>query len=342
VPYVQNGTVSFDIYLENKDTANLEMELESAYGTVHGKAAPIALRICEGKLLALNEDHSAEVEIPCTLKNGWNSISFDLALAQETSEATMSVNGGAPTKVPVDQAIGDYVCYVHITSNQRDYLYLDNFFLDDMDSQYVPNQDIEAEVTDVTEVPDVLKETYTDVDSMTTAMKDAILNQENNIFTAENMAAYNVTLKYTRDGGANWAVAENDLIPTDGVTITLPYPEGTSAATHTFTATMMGTSDSYRLGYKTGDVVILKVENGEEGVLVTVKGHGPVMLAWSETGSAPVIPDEPGAETDNSWIFIVIAVVVALALAGTVVVIILKKKSAVAAPAEADEKADQE
>ena len=344
VPYVQNGTVSFDIYLENKDTANLEMELESAYGTVHGKAAPIALRICEGKLLALNEDHSAEVEIPCTLKNGWNSIAFDLSLAQETSEATMSVNGGAPTKVPVDQAIGDYVCYVHITSNQRDYLYLDNFFLDDMDSQYVPEQDIEAEVTDVTEVPDVLKETYTDVDSMTTAMKDAILNQENNIFTAENMAAYNVTLKYTRDGGANWAVAENDLIPTDGVTITLPYPEGTSAATHTFTAAMMGTSDSYRLGYKTGDVVILKVENGEEGVLVTVKGHGPVMLAWSETGSAPIVPDNGGdaAQPDNSWIIIVIAVVVVLALAGTVVVIILKKKSAVAAPAEADEKADQE
>ena len=344
VPYVQNGKLSFDLYIENMATADFELELESAYGTVHGKAAPIAMRVRNGKLYALNEDHSAEVEIPCTLKNGWNSIAFDLSLAQETSEATLSVNGGNAVAVPVDQAIGDYVCYVHITSNQKDYLYLDNFFLDDQDAQYVPDQAIEAEVTDVTEVPEKLKETYTDVDSMTAAMQDAILNQENNIFTAENMAAYNVTLNYTRDGGKNWSVATNDLIPTEGVTITLPYPEGTSAETHTFTAAMMATSDSYRLGYKTGDVVILNVENGEEGVLVTVKGHGPVMLAWSETGSAPIIPDDGGEATapDNTWIIIVIAVVVVLALAGAVVVIILKKKSTAAAPAEADETPDQE
>jgi len=338
VPYVQDGKMTFDLYIENLANTVTELELESAYGDEHGKAAPVALTIRGGKLYALNEDHSAEVEIPVQLKQGWNSFQFDLALAQETSEVTLTVNGTA-TELPVARQIGDYICFVHITNTGRETLYLDNFFLDDNDELHVPEEEIKTETIELTEVPEELKEIYTNVDGMTAAMSGAILNQEGNIFTAENMAFYGLSVQLTRDAGKTWSPIKVDRMPREGITVVFPYPEGTSAETHTFTASQMGMINSVKLGTTLGEAAILDVVNGEDGVYVTVKNWGPVALAWSETGSAPIIPDNGGevAEPDNTWIIIVIAVVVALALAGVVVVIILKKKSAAAAPAEADE-----
>ena len=130
IPYLQNGTVSFRLYVEDAAAANMTVELESAYGIVFGKAAPIALRVENGVINGLG------------LQNGWNTISFDLALTD--GEASMTVNGETAALSP-DLQIGDYICYVDLTTENA--CYVDDFTAEDKDpmdlaEEEAPNAEI--------------------------------------------------------------------------------------------------------------------------------------------------------------------------------------------------------
>lgn len=140
IPYLQNGKIAFDLYLANVNNASAQFELESAYGTEYGKAAPIAFAIRNGKLYFLNADHSGEVQVAATLKTGWNHFEFDLELLAQTPSATLSVNSGEAVELPVDLAIGDYICYVDITTSHGMDYYLDSFLVQDMDVTRVPDE----------------------------------------------------------------------------------------------------------------------------------------------------------------------------------------------------------
>ncbi len=139
IPYLQNGKIAFDLYLENASTASAQVEFESAYGTEYGKAAPIAFKINTGKLYFRNANGN-NVEVAATLENGWNHFEFDLELLAQTPSATLSVNSGEAVELPIDLAIGDYICYVDITTDSGMTYYVDSFLVQDMDVTRVPGE----------------------------------------------------------------------------------------------------------------------------------------------------------------------------------------------------------
>jgi len=136
IPYVQDGKIAFNLYLDDLD-GTLQIELESAYADVFGKAAPIALEITDGKLAGL------------ALNQGWNEISFDLALTE--GAATITVNGETAALSP-DIAIGDYICYVEI-GNGTTVSYVDEFIVEDNDPQDIPKAPEDPEDPEQPQLP---------------------------------------------------------------------------------------------------------------------------------------------------------------------------------------------
>ncbi len=104
VPYLQNGTVSMDLYVPAN--ASFTLELQSALsGTYADVAMPIGLRAENGKLYMNNSGKAI-----ADLQSGWNTLTFDLELTENV--ATLSVNGGEPVALEVLSKAGDYVTYI--------------------------------------------------------------------------------------------------------------------------------------------------------------------------------------------------------------------------------------
>ena len=139
IPYLQNGKIAFDLYLTNVNNASAQFELESAYGTEYGKAAPIAFKIENGKLYFRDASGNNQ-EVAATLVNEWNHFEFDLELLAQTPSATLSVNSGEAVELPIDLAIGDYICYVDITTDSGMTYYVDSFLVQDKDVVRVPGE----------------------------------------------------------------------------------------------------------------------------------------------------------------------------------------------------------
>jgi hypothetical protein len=81
---------------------------------------PIGLRV-EGLKLYLN-DQTTSVG---TLKEGWNTLSFDLKLTED--QATVAINDGNAIEIPVVAEAGDYVCY--ITFGAQTGIYVDELLV---------------------------------------------------------------------------------------------------------------------------------------------------------------------------------------------------------------------
>ena len=120
IPYTQDGKISMNIYLNDVNTANLSLDLASAYSNVYGKASPIGFQIRNGALTMLGADTAANVE----LVQGWNTVVFTLNLTAKT--AALEINGQS-VDVPVNATIGDYVCYVNISADSE--CYVDEFMV---------------------------------------------------------------------------------------------------------------------------------------------------------------------------------------------------------------------
>lgn len=101
-------------------------------------------------------------------------------------------------------------------------------------------------------------------------------------YTTENAAFYDVTLQYSLDGGNTWLDATEATFPTQGITVTLPYPSGTGKDTHNFRVVHMFTVTSARLGTTAGDTETPTVTKTDSGLQVTLKGLSPVVVGWSK------------------------------------------------------------
>ena len=130
IPYLQNGTVDVDLYLERN--SSLQFELESAHGVEYGKAAPIAFTLSHGTITFLGSDTAYPVDIT----EGWNHFSFRLALAGETPAAELYLNGEKVADIPVNADIGNYVCWADISA--ASVVYVDCFTVTDNDTVVVP------------------------------------------------------------------------------------------------------------------------------------------------------------------------------------------------------------
>ena len=124
-------------------------------------------------------------------------------------------------------------------------------------------------------------------------------------YTAGNTAFYDVKLRYSLDGGATWIEATEATFPTDGVTVTLPYPSGTGKDTHNFRVVHMFTETSARLGTEAGKTETPAVTKTDSGLQVTLRGLSPVVIGWdkietpSSGGSTTPAATATPAPSDN-------------------------------------------
>lgn len=110
-----------------------------------------------------------------------------------------------------------------------------------------------------------------------TAMKLAV-TQANSTVPAENIAVYEISLLVSTDGGTTWTPASKDNFPAGGLTVLLPYPEGTGQNTHDFVVTHMFTTDDF--GKTPGETEKPAVTKTAGGIRFTVTGLSPISLGW--------------------------------------------------------------
>ena len=135
------------------------------------------------------------------------------------------------------------------------------------------------EQTELTEVPEGLKDTQFDtVEEIKEELISKILATSTG-YSAENMVHYDVALHFSLDGGDSWILATEEDFPTEGITVILPYPEGTNARDYEFVVSHMFTVTSQRLGTVAGEVEMPKVEETANGIRVTLNGLSPVTVA---------------------------------------------------------------
>ncbi len=106
-----------------------------------------------------------------------------------------------------------------------------------------------------------------------------------------NVAVYDVKLMVNVNG-TGWQEVTKDKFPSDGLTVTLPYPAGTGKDTHDFAAAHMFTADMN--GFLAGDIEYPEVVKTESGIEFIVKGLSPIAIGWKE------VKDDSDGSSDNN------------------------------------------
>ncbi len=109
--------------------------------------------------------------------------------------------------------------------------------------------------------------------------------------TDTNMVVYDVEL-LVNINGMGWQVMTKENFPSDGLTITLPYPSGTGRYTHDFVAAHMFTADMN--GHYVGDVEYPEVTKTEKGITFKVYGLSPIAIGWKGVNSSSFGDGENG------------------------------------------------
>ena len=106
---------------------------------------------------------------------------------------------------------------------------------------------------------------------------------------AASVEVFDVTLLYSTDGGKTWTVATADNFPAEGITVVLPYPEGTDGTGFNFTVTHMFTT-----GDKAGTTETLTPVKTDKGLAVVVHSLSPIAVGYTAAGNGSA-PDNGGA-----------------------------------------------
>lgn len=85
------------------------------------------------------------------------------------------------------------------------------------------------------------------------------------------------------DGGTSWTKATKDNFPREGITVTIPYPAGTTKENYDFIVTHMFTIEMN--GHQPGEVEMPKVTKTASGIQFTVKSLSPIMVSWKEVAT---------------------------------------------------------
>ncbi len=127
IPYLQNGTVSMDVYVDAN--AEFTVELQSAFSSIYGSGAPVGFSVEDYGVTFLG----AASESGLTLQNGWNNVTFGVQMDAQIPTVSISVNNSSPVVMPVNLNIGDYITFITITNIGT--IYVDNMLvIDDQDA----------------------------------------------------------------------------------------------------------------------------------------------------------------------------------------------------------------
>ena len=115
----------------------------------------------------------------------------------------------------------------------------------------------------------------------------------------ENTEVYDAALLVSTDGGTSWEKATADNFPSGGLTITLPYPEGTGRDTHDFVVTHMFTTSDF--GRMPGETEQPEITKTAEGIRFTVTGLSPIAVAWKDITVEPTPTPTPPSGGGSYW-----------------------------------------
>ena len=105
-----------------------------------------------------------------------------------------------------------------------------------------------------------------------------IQNQPGNI-SRDDIAVYDVVLMVNVNG-TGWVQADKNNFPAGGLTVTLPYPEGTGRDVNDFVVCHLFTEDMN--GHRAGDTEYPTVEKTAEGIRFKVYGLSPISVGWKD------------------------------------------------------------
>ena len=118
----------------------------------------------------------------------------------------------------------------------------------------------------------------------------------------DNTQVYDVKLLFSLDGGKTWNEATAENFPAAGVTVKLPYPEGTGRYSHIFTLLHLIT-DPLKTGKTVGDLETIDVTLEEDGIRFTADCLSPFVLGWERRpsgGSSYMVAKKDTAHGDFS------------------------------------------
>lgn len=152
----------------------------------------------------------------------------------------------------------------------------------------------------ISKVPDALKnhDTLNTVDKILNALKVEVKKQDGKI-TDGNTVTYDVILWYNNDNGKSWIKADATHWPKEGtITVTLPYPAGTSKNTHNFKVTHMFTVNMN--GKQAGTFEYPIPVKTDQGIEFKVSGLSPITLGWSQIETTSQENQGGGSQGGNS------------------------------------------
>ena len=108
----------------------------------------------------------------------------------------------------------------------------------------------------------------------------------------QNMAVYDVLLLNKAANGV-WDRVTDENFPAAGVTVTIPYPEGTNASDYAFLAMHMLTMS------RTGDVEIPSLTLTDDGIEMTLNSLSPIALSWAKIDKSAENPNDQNKDDQN-------------------------------------------
>ena len=117
---------------------------------------------------------------------------------------------------------------------------------------------------------------------------------QNEGYSAERASLFEVILRVSKDNGYTWGYVSAANFPESGeARVTLPYPQGAPKDTpkENYRVYHMFTEDIN--GHKAGEIEECPVEKINEGLVVTLHGLSPVMIAWTPVDETAKPTAEP-------------------------------------------------
>lgn len=117
----------------------------------------------------------------------------------------------------------------------------------------------------------------------------------------QNMAVYDVLLLNKAANGV-WDRVTDENFPAAGVTVTIPYPEGTNASDYAFLAMHMLTmsrTGSDGKQYRAGDVEIPSLTLTDDGIEMTLNSLSPIALSWAKIDKSAENPNDQNKDDQN-------------------------------------------
>ncbi|MCD8348859.1 MAG: leucine-rich repeat protein [Lachnospiraceae bacterium] len=222
-----------------------------------------------------------EVAATCMTDGSYDSVVYCTVCGTEISRETITVSAtGHSYEAVITEPTYTEQGYTVYTCTNCGYSYTADYtairVIDGTDEKLSTN----TTVQELTAVPEELKSLYSSVDALVSDLIKRVIAVGTGC-TEDNALVYDVVLQYSTDDGATWITATVDNFPAEGITVTLPYPDGTDSS-YEFTVLHMFTVDSDRLDITAGDTESPTVAKTDDGLVFTLKGLSPVAISWKE------------------------------------------------------------